>query len=479
MRVTVAAAALLAAAFVEATSPTATASGPFLADRGVRPLGRAGAFVAGADDLGAIWYNPAGIVDAPASLLIDASVLANTATFTRQSLSTSATGTTFVQSFPSVTGSNAPIPIPTIAASFKFGARRQYAVALGVYVPSVSAPTYPQTIANPDGSTAPAPQRYSVVSLSGSALVVAGAWFAYRPIDSVRLGAGVQLLTGTYKSTADFSACPQDNLVCAAEDPSYDAYSQLTVGPIVAPSGNAGVIWVPSKYVRVGLSGQAPFWVNSPGTIETRLPSAAVFENASQQGTSANVHFELPPIARAGVELRPFGRSNLRIEVAYVREFWSVYQSIDVQPNIALLNVTGFPSPFALHAISIPLGGQDADSIRLGGEYEGRVGSIGLRGRAGVAYETSGIKEAYVSPLGIDGPKVTTTVGASLLLGKRWRLDAVYAHVFLNDVTVTPQEAAISPVNPVQGNPTPIPSVNGGKYHVETDIVGLGMQYAF
>ena len=43
----------------------AGAAGLYFSDRGVRPLGRGGAFVAGADDLGAIWYNPAGIVDAP------------------------------------------------------------------------------------------------------------------------------------------------------------------------------------------------------------------------------------------------------------------------------------------------------------------------------------------------------------------------------------------------------------------------------
>ena len=50
---------------------TADAAGLFTADRGVRPLGRGGAFVAGADDLGAIWYNPAGLADAGTTLFID------------------------------------------------------------------------------------------------------------------------------------------------------------------------------------------------------------------------------------------------------------------------------------------------------------------------------------------------------------------------------------------------------------------------
>ncbi len=43
---------------------TAHAAGLYFSERGVRPLARGGAFTAGADDLGAIWYNPAGVYDA-------------------------------------------------------------------------------------------------------------------------------------------------------------------------------------------------------------------------------------------------------------------------------------------------------------------------------------------------------------------------------------------------------------------------------
>src|SRR5262245_59449459 len=49
----------------------AYASGFYFTDRGVRPLGRGGAHVAGADDFGAIWYNPAGLADAGTSILAD------------------------------------------------------------------------------------------------------------------------------------------------------------------------------------------------------------------------------------------------------------------------------------------------------------------------------------------------------------------------------------------------------------------------
>ena len=50
----------------------ARAAGLYFTDRGVRPLGRGGAFVAGADDFNATWYNPAGLADAGTSFLLDA-----------------------------------------------------------------------------------------------------------------------------------------------------------------------------------------------------------------------------------------------------------------------------------------------------------------------------------------------------------------------------------------------------------------------
>jgi long-chain fatty acid transport protein len=461
----------------------ARAAGLYFSDRGVRPLGRGGAFVAGADDLGAIWYNPAGIVDAPSGLLLDVSWLHYTSDFTRSSLTTSSTGTTFVQTFPQVHGSTPVLPIPTIAGSYRFGADQQYAVAFGVYAPYTPVTSYPQLITNPDGTQSPSPQRYSLISLDGSLLAVIGAWFAYRPIESLRVGAGLQMLTGTFRTTVDFTACPPDNLVCAAEDPDYDAYSQLKVGPIFAPSANAGVTWVPSGILRFGLSGQLPFWVSAPATVDVRLPTAPEFDHATQQGNGAHVSFELPPVLRLGMEVRPFGdstRNDLRVEVAYVREFWSVHQSIDIAPtNILLYGITGFPSPFGVSPISVPRGGQDSSSVRLGGEYGFGLGSYRLQARAGVAYETSGIQQAYVSPLTIDSNKVSASIGGSLYIGKHWRFDGVLSHVFASDVTVSAQEAAVPRVNPVKGNPTQTQSVNGGSYSSRADVVGVGLAYAF
>ncbi|HTB74390.1 MAG TPA: outer membrane protein transport protein [Polyangiaceae bacterium] len=476
-RVVVAGAAFaLATSSWIASSHDARAAGLYVSDRGVRPLGRGGAFVAGADDLGAIWYNPAGLVDAPSSILLDGSYLHYTDSYARQGFATSATGTEFVTNQPTVKGTTPFLPIPTIVGSLRFGAQKQFAAALGIYAPDAALLSYPATI----GDGVPAPQRYSLISLSGSILAVIGGWFAYKPVESIRLGVGVQMLTGYFKTTIDLSACPPDNLVCAPEDPNYAALTSLNAGPIFAPSANAGVTWVPDHIVRFGVSGQAPFVIDAPTTVDVRLPSAVVFDNASQHGTSAHLHLELPPILRAGVELRPLEGDELRIELAYVREFWSVEKSLDITPDdIQLLNITGFPSPFNINAISIPRAMKDSNSFHLGAEYNPPIAQKRLVVRAGVSYETSAMAPAYVSPLTIDNSKVAASIGGSIIVSEHLRLDGVLSHTFQGDVTVAAADARVPISNPVNGNPVRQDYVNGGTYHADLWVIGGGLEYRF
>jgi long-chain fatty acid transport protein len=453
----------LAAALV--VGGDARAAGLYFADRGVRPLGRAGAFVAGADDLGAIWYNPAGLADAGTSFLLDASYLDFSSTFTRQTTVTNANGaqSTVCEPQPapcaSANGSTPFLPIPTLAFSYAFGSRKEWTAAIGAFAPYTAVASYPQT----------AESRYSLVSLAGSALVDTGLWLAYKPIEQIRIGVGVEALVGTFATSVVMNANPSNRLLSAPEDPAYDSFSQLNVGPIFAPTGNAGVTVVPERHVRIGMSGQLPTHIDSPATIQVRLPDAPVFNSATVDGESGHVVFNLPAIFRAGVEVRPI--DALRVELAYVHEFWSDHTEIDVIPsNITISGITGFPPNFRVGEIVIPRHFQDSDSIRLGGEYGLPLGSYRLDVRAGVALESSAVPPAYESALTVDMNKLTTSLGVGFHLGRHWRFDFVYAHIFGETVTTSPSTAAVPLINPVQGNPT---------YTAHADIVGLGVDYAF
>jgi long-chain fatty acid transport protein len=453
------------------------AAGLYFSDRGVRPLARGGAFVAGADDVGAIWYNPAGLADAGSSLMADFSWLHFTSDYTRRTQVADTNGTLRTYESPTVSGSTPILPLPTIGGTYNFGPEKEWTLGLGVFAPYTAIASYPLTV-----NGQPSPSRYSLVSLDGSALLTGGAWMAWKPIEQVRLGVGLEALVGTFDSTVVFSASPQDRLIGAPEDANYDAFSQLKVGPIFAPSANMGATFVPDKHVRIGISGQLPFSVNAPAKIKVRLPNAPEFDKASQVGEDAHVKFKLPAIVRAGIELRnDMGKSGaFRAELTYVREFWSSHESIDITPdNIKLYGVTGFPSPFGVSPISIPRHFESSNSFRVGGEYAFKVADYVIDARLGFNYETSAIPNAYLSPLTIDLNKYTLGIGGGIHIGAHWRLDAVIAHVFTSEATVDPAEAAVPRVNPVKGNPTQAEAVNGGKYAARADVVGVGVNYKF
>ncbi len=471
---------LLCAATVFVTllmSMQAHAAGLYFSDRGVRPLGRGGAFVAGADDLGAMWYNPAGLADAGTSILADFSWLHFSSDYARRSQVLDAAGTARIYDFPSVNGTSPVLPIPTIGVSYNFGSKKEWTGAFGILAPYTAITTYPLNL-----NGQPSPSRYSLVSLEGSALVIPGLYMAYKPNRFLRLGVGVQALAGTFASTTVFSACPPDHFLCAPEDPNYDSFAQLKVGPIFAPSASAGATYVDGKHLRLGISGQLPFWVNAPATIKVRLPTAVEFDKAQQVGEKARVRFQLPAVLRVGIEGRHEfeNKSLLRVEAAYVREFWSMHKAIDVLPdNITLVGVYSFPSPFGVAPISLPRNFQDTNSFRLGGEYTMMIAGYTIDVRLGGNYEKSAIPSAYLSPLTIDLDKVTASIGGGLYIGEHLRLDGVYAHVFTMDTTVSPSEAAVPRVSPVRGNPTPLEAINGGSYSARADVLGVGLNYKF
>ncbi len=460
-------AALLALALLGAPG-TSDAAGMYFTDRGVRPMGRAGAFVAGADDLGAIWYNPGGLSDAGSSLLVDFSVLRFQSRYDRELLIADAADTLQTVRSPRVEGSSEILPLPTLAGAYSRG---KLSVAAGLYSPYLALPRYAPTVGGQ-----PSPARYTLGSFAGSRVGLPGVWVAYRPTDWISGGLGVQALVGTLESTLTFSVSPQDRLIGAPEQPDYDAASKVTMGTMVAPSVSGGVVITPHPKLRLGVSGQTPTHVDTDARITVRLPQSAVFDRASVHGDRARVTFDLPGILRAGVEVRPIRR--LRVEATYVRELWSVHDAIRASPQgITLDGLVGAPPSLALPKIDTPRNFQDASSYRLGGEYSFDVLRRAVDVRAGLGYEESAVPRAYLSLSSMDFDKTTLTLGASVHLDG-FRFDVLYGHVMVADAYVAPADARIPRVSALAGN-APLEAVNGGHYAADSDLVGLGMEYQF
>lgn len=456
----------------------AHAAGLYYADRGVRPAGRGGAFIAGADDAGALMYNPAGMFDAGGQVLFDASWVHFTSDYTRQALvqqidpnTGKPVGSPARQTFPTVHGTTPFLPIPTLAATFQV--HKQVVIGFGAWAPYAALTTYPEVV-----EKKPAPQRYSLISLDGSALAFVGAGAAFAPIKELRLGAVVGVLTGVFNTKAVFAGCVPERFLCAPEEPSWDVLSQLAVGPIVAPTGEFGVTVVPNSAWRIGASVQLPVYVRAKATLKTRLPATPAFEKASQEGDEGHVAFDLPWSVRAGVETRMV--ENLRLEIAFNFDRWSMHDNIYLTPdNIALKNVAGFPATYSIPKVTLPRHFQDTVAIHVGGEYRIKLSKVDIEPRAGLSFETSAVPNAYESVLTIDQNKLTAALGGSLYW-RNLRVDLTYAHVFGFNVDVDPKDAKIALISPVDANAPKHPDyVNGGSYSARADVVGLGIAYTF
>ena len=485
---------------VAVQTSAASAAGLYFSDRGVRPVGRGGAFVAGADDLGSIWYNPAGLAFTGNAVLADASWLRFRSTYQRRSLVRDpATGDTVIQGdnyFPEVEGTTPVLPLPTLAISNNFD-NEKFNLAFGVYAPYSALTSYPEGDVAFKGRNVPPPQRYSLITLDGSALAVIGLYGSYKPSPRFALGGGLQMLTGTFASRLAFNACPPKNFLCAEEDPQYDAYTQLSVGPIFAPSATIGFIGIahdaPGAEVRIGGSFQLPYWVNSPATTKIRLPTAPIFRNNGDpngprvEGDEARVSFRLPAIARLGIETRLGEKKQTRLELAVFYEAWSMHDRISISPagdGIRLRGITGFPDPYEVGELQQARGFRDTFSIHAGLEHGFEAGGYPMALRLGTSYERSAVPPEYLSVLTVDLDKLQLAGGTSLYVGdkKNLRLDAVIGYTLGFATDVDPAAAKVTKVKVVRANDPAnedVTKINGGRYTGSAFLLGVGLNWKY
>ena len=285
----------------------------------------------------------------------------------------------------------------------------------------------------------PSPSRYALGSFDGSALVFAGAYFAYKPIEQLRIGIGLGALVGIFQSNVTFSVSPPDRLVAAPEQPRVRRRAvSFRVGPIFAPTGNLGVIWVPAKAAPHRRERPAARRRSARATkFDVRLPSAAVFDGARVTGNDAHVRFKLPPILRFGVETRPIRRTLLRVELAYVREFWSMHDRIELDargrrhrghhgPPEARRRSRRSRSR-ATSRTRTRIDSAAEYTFKLWGYRDGPARRRQLRDERHPAASTCRCSRSTWT-------RSRSAIGGGLHVGEHWRFDATYAHLFASSV---------------------------------------------
>ncbi len=450
--------AAVVAALVAVAAPTpARAAGFYLPGRGVRPLGRAGAYVAsGEGNLNSLWYNPANLTFKKGlHLTVDTAVVDLASRFQRAPR-TDEYGATF--SYAPVASDAAPQPIPQVLIGGPT-ANKNLSWAFGIYTPYMSPVRFPE-----DG-----PQRYTLIDNSGSLMGFVNAAVSYRIGDALRVGLGVQDAFAAFRLVSTTSG--YTGLHGRPEDRDLDILSKIGLSDYFAPGVNAGV-WVKlGPMFQAALSVQSPFHLQDDNaTLTVRMPSSAEFDNAKLTNNTVSAAMNLPAVARVGFR---FVHDPVDLELTGEWEGWSIFKEISATPNnIAVEGVPGVGS-IPVGPLSIPEHYQDTYSVRLGGDF--KVNDK-LTLRAGYNFETGAIPDAYFSVFSPDSNKHTFAAGMTWAF-EHWSLDASAAYYMFVDRHIT--HSKMRQINPTDADHELATVVGNGDYSSHYLVFGMGVNYAF
>ncbi len=470
------AAAVLGVGLATFAPSVAHAGGFWITDRGARPMSRGFAMVAGSDDPQSLWYNPAGLGWSGTQLQLDATYTFFDGSYTRFDGSDAQTP------MPEVDVGQVPLPIPGGAMSIQLG--DDWNLGLGVFAPNAVLTDYDQTFddngygapCNPDDGDpgCVAPQRYSLLSMKGTALANLAGAIAWRPNEHFAIGVGAHIMVGVFQADQTISAC--DGAICThPEDPEWDAGARLHLLPFFDVAPTAGITYDAGP-VRVGGSFiWYPRGIQGTADMSVRLPGAQLFNGAFVEGDRAKVNIDFPFTLRAGVEIRP--GDVFRLEGAVVWERWSSQDAITIDPQNVWIRDLVALDDYQVGPISIPRNMNDMWSFRLGGSIA-LLNDRSLVLSAGGNYETSTFDDAYLTPLTLDARKITVTAGLSYRVLEIMWIDLSFAHVFMDDPTV--RNSAVPQVNSIRPPSNGVATMVGnGQYEMEANIVGAGLRFMF
>jgi long-chain fatty acid transport protein len=444
----------LALALLATPIADAAAGGMYLPTRGVRPTGRGGAFVAGADDLHSMTFNPGGLAHlTEGALLLDAALVTQAITYDRIDSGGNAQ--------PEQTNQSPGLPIPSIGYGRPLGKRAE--LAFGVWAPYAGLAKFDE-----DGA-----QRYSSIDLSKSLIVTLGGGVGLRVGDNIRLGATIQNYVVALESEIMLSGCPSQT-TCGPEDPDFDSLNRIDQNSYFNPTGSVGAQIDLGKKATLGAAFQLPVWVRGKGKLHTRLPASGFYNGASVEGDRADLSFDIPAEIRAGLEVRP---GRWKVELATTIQLWSQHDKMTIEPHdVRIVNVPGVGT-YELGPMEIPRNFKNTYAAHLGIEGQPMAGKS-LVVRAGYAYETGAPPDEYLSVLTVDGNKHLVGLGAGYTFGT-WTIDALFAFAKMSDRTVAAGTGLAPQLNPVRdqsGEPLTV-YVNDGTYKSSWMMIGFGTRH--
>ena len=458
----------------------AQASTYYVSDVGVRSFARAGAFVAGVNDLTAFWYNPAALTRLKGGhAMVDLAGVGQSVYFDREDVEGGGLDGADVVNEP-IENAAPMYLIPHLGVSYDFG-MEDTVVGLGFFPPYAPDYQYPE-----DGA-----QRYTLTD--GVVIhTYTGPGVAHEFFDWISVGATVSWNLLYIEQDVTVGLVPEGSDV---EDPQYDVDFHLDAMQTFKLAWNAGVLveppsglWAIGAMVHPpihfkGLEGQMT--ADFSGNYYFEDETFGVIADETALDDYVRTSATMPLIIKAGALVRP--QDNLEIEASFVWQGWSSIQEVtvtDVDMLVPIVSAEEKPVIDLLQLEDIEVTDdivlethyQDAWSVRLGGSF-GATDRLTLH--AGGLYEKSGIPPKYLSVSLVDGDKVGYGAGASVHLPRGFTLDAAMSQSFLGEIEITNSDVTSINVDPLEGNVYDGPVVGNGLMRSTITLIGGGVTWHF
>lgn len=448
-----------------------------LVDSGVRAQGRAGAFVAGADDLSAQWYNPAALdtIGRP-TVKLDLWATQQSAWFDREDIPG-------VNPFAEVESHAAPVLEPAGGFSTRLGglhpALKDTTLAIGLMVPTGSDFAWPA-----DGA-----QRYAITD-SALRQAFVGPSLAQRVTPWLVVGAGLQYTflqvdQGLVATLCDADT-PED---CGSDTPTDDVRLDIEALDSFALTWNAGLLVQPHPALKIGASVQPAVTYDAVGSTTSTLSEdngtvRPYLTSATFTDDDVTLDVTLPWTVRLGVQVQPV--PTVRVELAGTWSGWSATEELRVTDvDLTLTGTDDGPLQGAALVVTddvaLPTGFVDTWSVRLGGEWD-VVAPLTVR--AGVYGETGATPDAMANPGVVDGDKGGAGLGATVRVGDHFFVDAAGTYAGWLDRSVTTSTYA-QPALLVDYNDqfrTTVGQgrvIGNGEYRADAWTAGLALGWSF
>ncbi len=415
----------LLAAGLLASSPTAMAAGYYMSDVGTRGMARGGAFIAGADDLSAQYYNPAALIRLRRpQLYLSYTQVRQPIEFTRKDYDGDGG---LVKTWDPVVNEAKPMHIPNFGVSHHFGLKNTM-FALGLFSPFAPRFDYDdeggQRYTMKDAEVLQFYVGPSVAQRIGWLTIGAGVYWTYVSADQ-----SLDLAICSTKYDAQEQNCNDENLDQTEEDPQvYDVGVDLSMADPLRFTWNIGVLAEPKEWISIGYSAQPKLNVSGKGSIEAKFEEGhwmtdedaflPIIKGDTHRDEDVTVNLVMPWIHRVGVAFHDKDRT-WEVEGAATYQRWQVTENITVTDLDLTLPVTDEVKALGTEDIVIdddivlPANYVNTWSYRLGGHYR-VIDPLLLR--AGVLYEASAIPSETQGVNLMDGNKFALGLGGSYSL---------------------------------------------------------------